>query len=207
MKNILLGLLLLTYPFIVYFGLSYFEPSILAVIVGLLCLLRHFSQPLNAQKQRGKIPHLNILLMGVLSLFAYTSLTNSELALKFYPVVVNLSFLIIFAYSLFKPPSVIEIFARLQLKKTQYDINQENINIHNDELVKYTRKVTIIWCAFFIINAIIASWTIFHSDPQYWLIYNGMISYIFMGILIVVELVYRKFIRTNNSTNQSTRQL
>ena len=63
-KNVLLGLLLLTYPFIVYFGLFYFEPNILAIVVAVLLLLRHFSQPLNAKNQRGKIPHLNSLLLN-----------------------------------------------------------------------------------------------------------------------------------------------
>ncbi len=200
MQNIFLGLLLLIYPFIVYFGLAYFEPSVLAIFIALLCLLRHFSLPLNAQKQRGKIPHLNILLIAVLSLFGYGSLTNSELALKFYPVVVNLSFLMIFIYSLFKPPSVIEIFARLQIK---FDLTKTNEKKQNDDLVIYTRKVTLVWCLFFIINAAIATWTIFHSNPDYWLIYNGMISYILMGLLMLAELVYRRLAKGKLATTQT----
>lgn len=188
MKNALIGLILLAYPFVIYFGLSFFAPTILALFLALLFIFRHFSQAKNNSKQNIKIPHANLLLINVLCLLAYTSISNSQLALKFYPVVVNLSFFFIFAYSLIKPPSVVEVIARMKDKL-------------DDDGVVYTRKVTIIWCVFFSINGLIATWTIFHPDPQYWIIYNGLISYILMGVLMAIEFAYRRLtiLKPNNS--------
>lgn len=183
MKNALLGLSLLIYPFVIYFALPYVEPSILAVFFGLIFVLRHFGQISGSTKQPAKFPHFNILLISVLSLLAYTGLANSAMALKFYPVVVNLSFLIIFSYSLYKPPSIVETIARLHEKL-------------DDEGIAYTRKVTQIWCIFFVFNAAIATWSAFHSDPKVWLLYNGLISYILVGALVGGELFYRKVIKT-----------
>ncbi len=179
MKNALLGLLFLAYPVIVYFGLKYIQPSILAALFALLFIFRHFSQ----KKRQSNIPHLNVLLVTVLSLLAYTAIANSSIALKFYPVVVNLSFLVIFAYTLIKPPCVVEIIARLH-----EELDEQGI--------AYTRKVTKVWCGFFIINAAIATWTVFHENEQFWLVYNGLISYLLMGTLMLTEFVYRKIAKS-----------
>ncbi len=187
MKNALIGLILIVYPFVIYFGLAHVAPTILAIFLASLFIIRHFNQTKNNKKQ-AKIPHINLLLINVLSLLTYTSFTNSELALKFYPVVVNLSFLIIFSYSLYKPPSVVEIIARMK-----DDLDADGI--------AYTQSITIIWCLFFVINGFIASWTIFHPNPQYWLIYNGLISYILMGLLMAAEFAYRRLKR--NKVNNS----
>ena len=187
MKNALIGLILIAYPFIIYFGLAYVAPTILAVFLASLFIFRHIKQRKNKNKPSSTIPHTNILLINVLSLLAYTGLTNSEFALKLYPVVVNLSFFIIFTYSLFRPPSVVEIIARLK----------ENLN---EEGIVYTRKVTIIWCVFFVTNGAIAAWTIFQPNPQYWLLYNGLISYILMGLLMALEFAYRR-LKVNHSDN------
>jgi uncharacterized membrane protein len=183
MKNMLLALLLITYPVIVYFGLQYVEPGIVAVVFALIFIFRYRIQRKNQSKS--KIPHLNVLLAAVLSLLAYSTFANSAMALKFYPVVVSLSFLGIFAYSLFKPPSVVEMIARLH-----EELDEQGI--------RYTRKVTKVWCGFFILNALIATFTIFQENDQVWLVYNGFLSYIFMGILMAGEFVVRFFVKRKN---------
>lgn len=179
MKNALIGLILIAYPFIIYFGLNFIAPTILAIFLALLFTFRHLSQAKNSNTKKAKIPHLNILLINVMGLLLYTSLTNSEFALKLYPVVVNLSFLFIFAYSIYKPPSVVEIIATMK-------------DTLDDNAIKYTKKVTLVWCVFFLFNGTIATWTIYHANPQYWLIYNGIISYVLMGLLMTAEIVYRR---------------
>jgi len=184
MKNALLALILITYPVIVYFGLQYLEPGIVAAVFALIFIFRYVNQ--RKDKTASKIPHLHILLIAVLSLLTYSSLANSALALKFYPVVVSLSFLAIFTYSLFKPPSVVEMIARLH----------EDLD---EEAIVYTRKVTQVWCVFFIINALIATWTIFHENEQVWLAYNGFISYVLMALLMAGEFVVRFFVKRKKS--------
>ncbi len=165
----------------VYFGLQYVEPGVLAGIFIIVFLLRHFSQ----KKHAGKIPHLNILALSVTLLLIYTAFANSELALKFYPVVVNLSFLFIFSYSLFRPPSAVQIIASMR----------ETLD---DAGIIYTKSVTKIWCVFFTFNAVIACWTIFHINPKVWLIYNGFISYLLMGLLMAGEFLFRKRVKRQN---------
>jgi len=192
MKNALLALLLLTYPVIVYFGLQYLEPGVLAALFAIIFIFRHLNHSKN--KKGSKIPHLHILLIAVLSLLAYSSIANSALALKFYPVVVSLSFLSIFSYSLYKPPSVVEMIARLH----------ENLD---EQGIKYTRKVTQVWCVFFIINALIATWTIFHDNEQVWLAYNGLISYMLMALLMAGEFVVRFFVKRKSNRLSKKNQL
>ncbi|TPH12233.1 hypothetical protein [Litorilituus lipolyticus] len=182
MKNAILGLTFLIYPVLVYFGLQYVKPSYLAAFFALIFAYRYFSQ----DKRKGKIPHLNILFISVTSLLAFSMLANSAIALKFYPVVVNVSFLVIFAYSLWKPPSVVEVIASLQ-----EELDQQGII--------YTRNVTKVWCVFFSVNAMIATWTIFQEDQSYWLIYNGLVSYVLMGLLMLIEFGVRKYVKHNKS--------
>ena len=192
MKNTLIGLLLISYPLIVYFGLPYVEPALLAIVFIILVLIRHFATAKSTSKS--KIPHSNIVLFAILALLSFTSLTNSELALKFYPVVVSSSFLLVFAYSVFNPPSVVEIIARLR-----DDLDENG--------VVYTRKVTIVWCLFFVFNGAIASFTIFHPNPQVWLVYNGLISYILMGLLMLGEFGYRKIAKAKQAKSQTDEKL
>lgn len=186
MKKVLLALLLITYPVAVYFGLQYVEPGVIAAIFAVVFIIRHINSP----RKRGTIPHANLVLITVLSLLAFSVFFNSALALKFYPVVMSLSFLAIFGYSLYKPPSVVEVIARLH-----EELDEQGI--------AYTRRVTKVWCGFFIINALIATGTIFHEDEQVWLLYNGFISYLLMGLLMAGEFAVRmvvKRLKANNNT-------
>lgn len=174
-KKVLLGLIIIAYPAIVYFGLQYFEPSLVAGVFAVLFLIRHFCQ----KDSVSVMPNPTAMLVVVLGLLIFSAVANSALALKFYPVVINLSFLVIFGYSLYKPPTVVEVIARL---KEQLD----------QDGIAYTRNVTKVWCGFFITNASIALWTIFQTNEQIWLIYNGLISYLLMACLMVAEFIVRR---------------
>lgn len=188
-KNTLLALLLFTYPVIVYFGLNYIEPGILAAVFAVIFVARYLVQQAKKDDKQNKtypkIPHLHVVLITVLVLLSYSVIANSALALKFYPVIVSLSFFAIFSYSLYHAPSVVEIIA-------SFDEQLDAAGII------YTRKVTQIWCLFFILNAIIATYTIFTDNEQLWLLYNGLISYILMGSLMAVEFVVRHFVKKRN---------
>jgi uncharacterized membrane protein len=60
--------------------------------------------------------------------------------------------------------------------------------------VLYTRKVTLVWCAFFIMNAATALYTCFESI-EIWTLYNGLISYLLAGSLFAGEWIVRQFVR------------
>lgn len=105
--------------------------------------------------------------------------------LKFYPPICNLFIFGVFFGSLFTKETVIQKFAKAcqgELKKTTLD---------------YTRKVTYIWCLFTFLNFLISVWTIFLSD-NIWMIYNGFISYMLVGIVFGVEYIVRTVLRKRN---------
>ena len=65
--------------------------------------------------------------------------------------------------------------------------------------VRYTRRVTQIWCAFFIFNGSIALLTALHGDMSIWTAWNGMLSYLLMGMLMAGEwLVRRRVMKRDN---------
>ena len=68
--------------------------------------------------------------------------------------------------------------------------------LRNPELpaagVRYTRQVTQVWCAFFIVNGLIAVWTAVWSSREVWAVYNGFIAYLAMGALFAGEWLLRR---------------
>jgi uncharacterized membrane protein len=121
----------------------------------------------------------NYLLFAALLLAVMTYLSGSAHGLLFYPVVMNLGFLALFAFSLRNPPSVIEKIARRMEGELPH------------AAVSYTRSVTKVWCAFFLLNALIALTTVFTSQ-QAWALYNGLIAYLLMGLLMFIEYIFRR---------------
>jgi len=87
-----------------------------------------------------------------------------------------------FTYTLGHPPSMIEVFARV----SNPDLPQDAIG--------YTRKVTMVWCGFFLINGLIALWTALLADIETWTLYNGLISYCAIGALVAGEVIFRRFL-------------
>jgi uncharacterized membrane protein len=126
----------------------------------------------------------------LLALLAFWS--RGLLPLRFYPVLVNGVFLTVFAYSLFFPPSTVERLARLR---------EPNLP---PVVIGYTRRVTQVWCAFFIVNGAIALYTALFASLAQWSFYNGFVAYVMMGILFVGEYCARcYFKRRHGSTAQS----
>ncbi|VEJ57143.1 COG4648 family protein [Pragia fontium] len=176
----LTALAVIGYPFAVYFGLSYWGTSVLAPLLVVLFASR-------LVLARGKIKQLSWLmkafaLLGILLALASWLLKQNHWLL-YYPVVVSLLLLGLFGQSLFRPPSIVERLARL----TEPDLPPAG--------VRYTRRVTQVWCLFFIINGSIALFTCLYDDIELWTLYNGAISYFLMGILMGTEWIIRKRLR------------
>lgn len=163
------------YPFAVYFGLQYFSSTNLAVILLLVLSIRF----LLIKNTLNKMPWL--LPASVFGAFAIiiSAFSQSTIGFKIYPLIVNASMLIVFAYSYYKPPTVIETFARI--KEPQLD----------DKGIEYTAKVTLVWCVFFIFNGFISLYTALYASIDVWVTYNGFISYMVMGVIMFVEYMVR----------------
>ncbi|MCL1958422.1 MAG: AMP-binding protein, partial [Spirochaetes bacterium] len=115
---------------------------------------------------------------------------NSAVILKLYPLLMNILFLTAFGGTLFSPPNMIFRFATMQDKSIQGSLNEKRV-------AAYCRKVTYVWCGFFIVNGSIAAWTIFSGSDKLWSVYNGGISYILIGVLFAGEFMVRKMVQKN----------
>ena len=107
---------------------------------------------------------------------------ESALILKLYPAIMNFSLLGVFFYTLIHPPSMIERIARKMPIKVSSRVGP------------YTRVVTMVWCGFFLLNGMIATLVAIGGSLEVWTVYNGLVSYAIMGLLIVVELIVRAYI-------------
>lgn len=174
---LLASAVLLLYPVAVYFGLQYFEPRMLGLL--LLCaLVLRFSLLVKSIQLNQLKPLVGIsiasALIGLLIVFF-----NEPFYVRLNPVVINLSLFVLFSYTLYKPPSMIERFARLQSPELPV------------EAISYTRSVTKIWCVFFVFNLCVSSYTTLYSSLEIWTLYNGFIAYILMGCIFVIEYIVR----------------
>lgn len=179
MLKFLAGILTLGYPILVYFTVDSVQPRYLALLPAALLLLRWQSRRQAAQAS-GALA-LIAPAGGVFLLAA--ALANQTTWLFGYPVFMNLLFLAWFAHGLFHPPTVVERLARLQ----DPDLPPQG--------VAYTRKVTLAWCLFFLVNGSLAAATAWYGDLRLWTLYNGGISYVLMGLLMGAEMAIRARIR------------
>ena len=126
------------------------------------------------------IPFLFTLCLLVLFYFKrYTPI-------KFYPPIVNFTFFLLFFSSLFMKETVIQKMARAMKP-----------NLEEIELV-YTKNLTYIWCVCLFLNFLLSVLTIFLSD-KIWLLYNGFLSYFFIGTIFIVEYIVRIFFRKKHN--------
>jgi len=140
----------------------------------------------NKSKPRGvSLVWTSLLLLGVGVLCL---ITNAVIILKFYPVLMNLLFLIGFGITCFLPPNMIFRFAAMQDRTIKGSLSEKRVET-------YCRRVTYAWCGFFIFNGSMAAWTIFSGSDVIWSVYNGGISYILMGIFFMGELIIRKMVQ------------
>lgn len=169
--HILLALFSIAYPLLWYYGRGHGAFFWLAAVMCGLWLVRAAVQKTRAQRGVS-------LLLAVF--FAAVILFRRPDSMYWYPVAVNLLMLAVFGASLFSGQSAVERLARLQ----------------NPELppegVHYTRRVTQIWCGFFILNAAIAGLLAASGKQDWWAFYTGIVSYVLMGALLGGEWIYRK---------------
>lgn len=182
MKLLRLALVVISllYPLAVYVGLQHFDARSLVLLLVAVAGLRVLSDANAAHHQWLWVPLFGVLVFWIL-------ISNSDMGLKLYPVMLSLSFLIMFAWSLRHPPSMVERMARLR----EPDLPEAAI--------PYTAKVTKVWCVFFIVNGGLSLATAIWASDELWLLYNGLIAYLFMGLLFGGEWLIRQYyVRASN---------
>lgn len=118
---------------------------------------------------------------------------NKKIFLKLYSVVISATMLFVFGSSLFFKPNIIFRFACLVDKSIKGSSFEAQVNA-------YCKKVTVVWCVFFILNGSASAFTALYDfgndalNDKVWSVYNGGISYVLMGLLFAVEFVVRKMV-------------
>lgn len=172
--NVSLFISSVAYPIIWLFfyensKLLFFLPWLMAVLWGIKGLL----QRIVWQRYFAFAMAILLLLIGI---------TRSIETMYWYPIIISGVMLFIFGSSLFAEQTIIERFARLQTP----DLPEYGI--------VYTRRVTIVWTAFFIFNIIVTGTLILLENYQLWALFTGVISYLLMGIIMSVEYCIRQIV-------------
>lgn len=182
------GSLVLTaaYPLAVYFLLDRGDLR-LAGLALLVAVALRFLAP-------GAVQLQVLVAMAVGAVFASAiALTNSEIIARLYPVAVSTALLVAFGVTLVRPPSMIERIARGAGA------------VLDESAERYTRNVTVVWCGFFVVNGCIALATAVLASRELWAVYNGLISYLIAGTLLVGERVVRPFIQRRHVAGSAAR--
>ena len=179
------GLIFLLYPFLIYLGLHEFQPRVIASLLLVAAVLRLISNKY-AEKKKKELEISSYAIAAAILVTIFIFATDLKFALYLYPLLVNLIFFTFFSISLFYPPTIIERIARQRLP----DLPVKG--------VVYTRRVTQAWCVFFLINGGVSVMSIFHSE-EWWVLYNGFIAYILIGLMLAGEYFIRpRFIDEGN---------
>lgn len=172
-------LALALYPLLVYVGLTYFGSVWVAGSLLVLCAARLLAAYAGSRSVSIGRP-VAIACGGGIFLGLVSAVQRSPQAVMFYPALVNAALLVVFAYSLAYPPTVIERIARL----SDGDLSPAGI--------AYTRNVTMSWCVFFSLNGGVALYTALFSSLQTWTLYNGVVAYGLIAVMLVGERVLRR---------------
>lgn len=128
---------------------------------------------------------LPVVTLGMLALSATLNAQGFALAT---PTLINVVLLIVFGSTLRTDTPMIERFARL--------IDPEL----NEGQRAWCRLWTIIWCAFFFLNGLLAAIMAMWAPLLWWSLYTSLLAYILMGVLFATERAGRwyKFERTQS---------
>ncbi len=171
---VFLCLVILKVPFRVF--------SLFIIFIGLVYLLSATGKGKFKENLRLFISAALLLTAGLVCFF-----TGSTLFIKLYPVLISGIFLFTFSYTLFNPPNICFRMACLQNRGLPESISGKRVE-------DYCRKVTLVWCVFFVLNGLTALATVFLKNELLWSVYNGGIAYVLMGILFTVEFIIRKVV-------------
>lgn len=158
------------YPFLIFYLLTHnYSYRVVGLVFLLILVLKFFVSK-----------KILALLIGLV-LSAGIILLEQQIFLKLYPCFMNLGFFILFCSDKALPYLKSGILNMAKLLKLSLIIS--------DSTLKDIKKH---WTLFLFINTLISIFTVF-SSLKVWTIYNGLISYILIGSLFIVEFIYYHF--------------
>lgn len=179
--NAVTGLVMAVWPFFVLWAVRADALSWLLAGTAVMLAVRLVTALVST---RPDIRRSRWLALAGLCLVGLAALLDESRWILWYPVLVSVSLLIVFGASLWEPQTVVERLARLGQRGKPFP----------PEAVRYTRRVTQVWCGFFLFNATTAVLTILSDDLALWALWNGCLSYGAVGLLMGGEYLYRKVV-------------
>ncbi|MBP2846244.1 hypothetical protein J8655_12215 [Dickeya oryzae] len=178
--GVLVSVMTLSWPFLVWFSITHPDHRWLLPLLALVFLARL----LMLKSSQGLYRQTGLLLAAAGAALCLASLwLRDRQWLMWYPVAVNVVMLTLFFSSLFSRMPFIERIARLREPELPA------------RAIAYTRRVTQVWCLFFVCNGTIALLTCLSGNMVWWTAWNGMISYLLMGLLMGGEWLVRQRLR------------
>jgi uncharacterized membrane protein len=177
--QVALWIILLTYPIAVYFGLTRWSvPGVAALLLVLVVPLMSWRW----SRDSGQLRKVGAALpLGVAALLIMGLLVDDRRFVLAMPVLINAWLFVAFGTTLFGVP-MIERLARLQSPEL------------SSEQVRYCRRVTQIWVAFFLVNGIITGILALFASTRWWALYTGLLAYMFIGLLGATEFLVRRYL-------------
>jgi len=175
--RVLLAVVLALYPLIVYLGLHAMSVRGLALLLVGVLALRLVRSPLRGDARALRAATVPIAAVGII--LALAALFDDGRFFLFVPVMMNLALFVSFARTLVRGPSMVETFARLRHASLP------------PEAPGYCRRVTAVWCGFFLLNIAVIGRLALRGSVEAWAFYTGIIAYVLMGVLFTTEIAYR----------------
>ena len=204
----LLALALLAYPGVVYLLAESSGPTVTACLFALVAGGRLL---LAKNLSTGTVVGL---IMALLALCVITIVIKSVVAVKFYPVAFSSALALWCAYTLRSPPTAIErllnavnqtaaglpkpLLARIP-QAAMGDAGLAPTKVQR----RYMRGLTQSWAVFFVLNALITAYTAIATSTGVWALYTGIVSYVLIGLLVLLEMAYRPLYQRRYESEQS----
>lgn len=173
--SLIATLMTVAYPFLIYAAIQTGQLTMLLPVLAMLLAYK----ALRYGQQR-QYPMMCITFAG-LALLGIALQLDQHQWLLWYPVMMNVGMLSVFVYSLQQPQPLIERLARIRHPELP------------EAARPYLRHVTQAWCVFFIMNGSLAAMTVIQKDLDWWALYNGLLAYIGIALMVVGEWLYRYF--------------
>jgi uncharacterized membrane protein len=183
----LVVVLVVCFPIYLWFvGWSY--PGMTAVYLVTTGVLRFFTGASNKYSTSDWFMILVPIALGILVLL------EGPAAGLYYPIVINLGLLLIFYSSLSESKNFIQRIAERKVDKPLDSVG-----------IKYTRNVTLTWCAIFVMNILMSAILTWYERVDIWTLYNGVIAYIVIGSLFLGERLVRSRVQERMRRSQGAK--
>lgn len=167
------------YPFLISAGIALDRPRLVAVVIG-VALLIPGALAWRAGSRREALWRLADAALAM-AFLAVAAIVNRGQVFRLGPALANVVMLFSFGRTLVRGPSIVEVIARAR---------------HHGDLPpggeSYCRRLTLLWCAFFALNAGFIAWLAFYASLGWWTIYTGVLAYLLAGALFMAEVAYRR---------------